>query len=206
MLRVFSLLKEEEADPSYQRWLSSKLEEARKEGFHVDHPSSSQEALSWLRKVIPPLVFKTIICARAVKSCNLTTGVLSATALSEGHLCFVRGTPGHFVNVFLCSDRPILVDPTHIQFEVSSLMQKYDDDDDPIESATRELLLRAASNPYSAVKVQSLPPKPIEPLGRLPNPDDAMDLRWWEQHLQRVMKAPENAFERELMKTAKADF
>jgi hypothetical protein len=181
------LLKED-----YNEWLNS---------LNINQTKSSSEFKIWLKKAIPVFVYKYMICAGAVKTCNMTSGVFAATATHNGFPTFIQSLPGHYRNITICSDSHIMVDITNIQFQVNSLSDKFDyEDNDPYGEtrAVHELLSKISINPFSAIELQKLPKQEINNL-QAPH-DKPLDIEKQYQVMQHFMKNPRDRyFEKDLM-------
>ncbi len=177
---------------NYDEWLKS---------LKINQTKSSSEFKAWLKKAIPVFVYRYMICAGAVKNCNMTSGVFASTATHYGFPTFIQSLPGHFRNITICSDSHIMVDITNIQFQVNDIADKFDyKDNDPFGEtrAVHQLLSKISVNPFSAIDIQKLPKQEIHNL-QLPH-DEAIDIEKQHQTMQYFMKNPQNnRFEKDLM-------
>lgn len=105
---------------------------------------TGSELESFLREVVPILVYKQMIGGGAVKVCGAISDAFGAIARANGFDAYVVSKPGHFVNEVETSSGVYEVDLSAIQFECLG----EDDVDRALETV--------AKNPYRAMKVHKV--------------------------------------------------
>lgn len=128
----------------------------------------------FLQKIVPLLVEKHIIQARAVKACSGISPDFVFYAQKAGFKAFVKRVPGHVKNIVITSDGPIEVDLSYIQFEFCPKYTQENGEEvsNPERRELERLLDKVKKDPFSAIKVTPLNQEEDESRLEVPDFDD----------------------------------
>ncbi len=109
---------------------------------------SSEELLSFINQVVPPLIYQYMIVGRTTKACSGISPSFGVLANEAGFAVFLSRLPGHIVNVSLCSDGIFQIDLSNIQFQVDSNQKEWKEH--------QRLLQMVARDPFAAIQITRL--------------------------------------------------